>query len=226
MSLDSPDWSSIQYQNANNSVRVSDSFMGAVEGDADWNLTARVDGSVVETLKARKLMRDMAEAAWRCADPGIQYDTTINSWHTLPNTGRINASNPCFPGDARVHTTRGLLTFRELYDLASEGEELRVYTHRATATEPGEGVVATKPLVVMQNGVKPIVRLRFSNGQELRCTPNHRLWTLNRGYVEAADLAADDQVLVNDSPTRAEDASWALPVKVEALAVSRSGGTT
>src|SRR5689334_15028566 len=95
MSLDSPDWASIQYQNANNSVRVSDSFMGAVEGDADWNLTARVDGSVVETVKARKLLRDMAEAAWRCADPGVQYDTTINSWHTLPNTGRINASNPC-----------------------------------------------------------------------------------------------------------------------------------
>jgi ribonucleoside-diphosphate reductase alpha chain len=95
MSLDSPDWSSIQYQNANNSVRVSDAFMNAVEGDADWNLTARVDGAVVETVKARKLLRDMAEAAWRCADPGVQYDTTINSWHTLPNTGRINASNPC-----------------------------------------------------------------------------------------------------------------------------------
>jgi ribonucleoside-diphosphate reductase alpha chain len=69
--------------------------MTAVEGDADWNLTARVDGSVVETVKARKILRDMAEAAWRCADPGVQYDTTINSWHTLPNRGRINESNPC-----------------------------------------------------------------------------------------------------------------------------------
>ncbi len=95
MSLDSPDWASIQYQNANNSVRVSDAFMEAVEADADWNLTARTDGSVVETIKARKLLHDISEAAWRCADPGVQYDTTINSWHTLPNTGRINASNPC-----------------------------------------------------------------------------------------------------------------------------------
>ncbi len=95
MSLDSPDWASIQYQNANNSVRVSDAFMEAVEADADWNLTARTDGSVVETMKARKLLHDIAEAAWRCADPGVQYDTTINAWHTLPNTGRINASNPC-----------------------------------------------------------------------------------------------------------------------------------
>ncbi len=95
MSLDSPDWASIQYQNANNSVRVSDAFMDAVDADSDWNLTARTDGSVVETIKARKLLHDIAEAAWRCADPGVQYDTTINSWHTLPNTGRINASNPC-----------------------------------------------------------------------------------------------------------------------------------
>ena len=95
MSLDSPDWASIQYQNANNSVRVSDAFMDAVDGDLDWNLTARSDGTVVETIKARKLLHDISEAAWRCADPGVQYDTTINSWHTLPNTGRINASNPC-----------------------------------------------------------------------------------------------------------------------------------
>jgi ribonucleoside-diphosphate reductase alpha chain len=95
MSLDSPDWASIQYQNANNSVRVTDAFMEACEADADWNLTARTDGTVVETVKARKILRDMADAAWQCADPGVQYDTTINSWHTCPNTGRINASNPC-----------------------------------------------------------------------------------------------------------------------------------
>src|SRR6187200_1437062 len=95
MSLNSPDWASIQYQNANNSIRVTDSFMEAVERDDEWNLTARTDGSVVETKKARDLLRQMADAAWRCADPGVQYDTTINSWHTLPNTGRINASNPC-----------------------------------------------------------------------------------------------------------------------------------
>src|ERR671924_1698971 len=95
MSLDSPDWGSIQYQNANNSVRVTDGFMEAVEADADWNLTARTDGAVVETVKARKLLRDIADAAWQCADPGVQYDTTINNWHTLPNTSRINASNPC-----------------------------------------------------------------------------------------------------------------------------------
>src|SRR5687768_11262703 len=95
MSLDSADWASIQYQNANNSVRVTDSFMEAADAAKEWNLTARTDGSVVETTDARSLLRQIAEAAWQCADPGVQYDTTINSWHTCPNTGRINASNPC-----------------------------------------------------------------------------------------------------------------------------------
>ncbi len=95
MSLDSPDWASIQYQNANNSVRVTDAFMEAVVEGKEWNLTARTDGSVVETVDARALLKDIAEASWQCADPGVQYDTTINAWHTSPNTGRINASNPC-----------------------------------------------------------------------------------------------------------------------------------
>jgi ribonucleoside-diphosphate reductase alpha chain len=95
MSLDSADWASIQYQNANNSVRVSDAFMDAAAEGREFNLTARTDGSVLATVDARALLRQIAAAAWECADPGVQYDTTINSWHTLPNTGRINASNPC-----------------------------------------------------------------------------------------------------------------------------------
>ncbi len=95
MSLDSSDWASIQYQNANNSVRVTDGFMEAVVEGKEWNLNARTDGTVIETLDARALLSDIAAAAWECADPGVQYDTTINAWHTCPNTGRINASNPC-----------------------------------------------------------------------------------------------------------------------------------
>ncbi|HEY3765523.1 MAG TPA: vitamin B12-dependent ribonucleotide reductase [Gaiellales bacterium] len=95
MSLDSPDWASIQYQNANNSVRVTDEFMRAVVDDGTWDLTARTDGSVVKTVRARDLMHQIAEAAWKCADPGMHYDTTMNDWHTCPATGRINASNPC-----------------------------------------------------------------------------------------------------------------------------------
>jgi ribonucleoside-diphosphate reductase alpha chain len=95
MSIDGEGFFSIQYQNANNSVRVSDEFMHAVENDEDWQLTARITGKPVKTVSARELMRQIAEAAWRCADPGVQYDTTINDWHTNPNTSPITASNPC-----------------------------------------------------------------------------------------------------------------------------------
>jgi len=95
MDLDGKDIHSIQYQNANNSVRVSDDFMQAVLDDADWNLMARHGGRVVSTVKARELWRQIARAAWECADPGLQFDTTINKWHTSPNTDRINGSNPC-----------------------------------------------------------------------------------------------------------------------------------
>lgn len=95
MDLGGKDIISVQYQNANNSIRVSDDFMRAYENDAEFALTARADGGTVKTVNAKKLFRQAAEAAWACADPGIQYDTTINDWHTSPETGRINASNPC-----------------------------------------------------------------------------------------------------------------------------------
>ena len=95
MDLDGRDINSIQYQNANNSVRVSDEFMDAVLSDGDWNLTARHGNATVRTVKARDLWRQMARAAWECADPGLQFDSTINKWHTSSNTDRINGSNPC-----------------------------------------------------------------------------------------------------------------------------------
>ncbi len=88
-------YDSVYFQNANHSVRVSDDFMRAVDTDADWPLRARTDGRAIETIKARTLFHQMADAAWQCGDPGVQFDTTINAWHTCPNTDRINASNPC-----------------------------------------------------------------------------------------------------------------------------------
>ena len=95
MDLDGRDSFSIQYQNANNSVRVTDDFMQAVVDDREWALTARTNGEAVRTVKARDLFRQISHAAWECADPGMQFDTTINRWHTSPSAGRINGSNPC-----------------------------------------------------------------------------------------------------------------------------------
>ncbi len=95
MDLDGADSFSIQYQNANNSVRVSDDFMHAVVGDEDWTFRGVLDGSPIRTTRARDVWRQIATAAWECADPGLQFDTTINKWHTAHTTGRINGSNPC-----------------------------------------------------------------------------------------------------------------------------------
>src|SRR3954466_9909447 len=102
MSIDGEGFTSIQYQNANNSVRVTDEFMKAAEAGQDWELVARNERDpetgerkVMKTVPARELLGQIAEAAWQCADPGVQYDTLINDWHTCPNSGRINASNPC-----------------------------------------------------------------------------------------------------------------------------------
>jgi ribonucleoside-diphosphate reductase alpha chain len=95
MALDSKHWNSIQYQNANNSVRVTDEFMRAVVNDSDFSTRAVTTGEVVDTFRARDLLNQISEATWKCADPGVQYDTIINDWHTTPKSGRINGSNPC-----------------------------------------------------------------------------------------------------------------------------------
>ncbi|MFI7646292.1 vitamin B12-dependent ribonucleotide reductase [Micromonospora sp. NPDC049460] len=95
MDLGGADIVSVQYQNANNSVRVSDEFMTAVENGGGFDLRGRLDGAVIETIDAKNLFRSISQAAWECADPGLQYDDTINDWHTCPETGRITASNPC-----------------------------------------------------------------------------------------------------------------------------------
>jgi ribonucleoside-diphosphate reductase alpha chain len=224
MDLDGKDSHSTQYQNANNSVRVTDEFMQAVVDDADWHLRAVTTGEVLETIKARELFRQISKAAWECADPGMQFDTTINKWHTAPNTGRINASNPCFTGDSLVHTDKGLIRFRELFDRANRGESFGVYTHDATNPDaPARRVEVTTPEAFMITGLNEIVRLRFSNGAEVRCTPGHRIFTENRGYVEARELATDDRVKALDLPTEAVNADPALPVPTDPEAYRAKG---
>ncbi len=196
MDLGGKDIISVQYQNANNSVRVSDEFMRAVEEGKEFDLLARRTGEVVERVDARKLMRMMAQAAWDCADPGIQYDGTINDWHTCPESGRISASNPCFPADQRVVTDKGLIRIGDLVRRAANEEEFGVYTNDVTAeADPQERVTATSPTRYMVTGRNEILELRFSDGARLRCTPGHRVWTANRGWVHAEELTADDRVV-------------------------------
>ncbi|KAB2380967.1 vitamin B12-dependent ribonucleotide reductase [Actinomadura montaniterrae] len=121
MDLGGKDIGSVQYQNANNSVRVSDEFMHAVESDGEFGLRARMTGEVVETIKAKELFRLMAQAAWECADPGIQYDDTINDWHTNPESGRITASNPCSEYMSLDNSSCNLASINLLKFLTDEG---------------------------------------------------------------------------------------------------------
>jgi ribonucleoside-diphosphate reductase alpha chain len=213
MDLDGKDSHSIQYQNANNSVRVGDDFMQAVVEDRDYALKAITAGETIETVKARALMREIAEAAWQCADPGVQYDTTINDWHTCPNSGRINASNPCFTGDTRVHTDKGLVRFDDMVRRVMDGETFDVYTHDITNPDtPRDTITLSKPTQFMVTGVNEVLRLRFTDGREVRCTPNHRFWTTNRGWVRADELTDEDQIPPLDLPTPATMADYRLPV--------------
>ena len=135
------DWDSDAYatvagQNANNTVRLTDDFIQAVADDADWNLVNRVDGSVAKTVKARELWEKIAYAAWASADPGLQFDTTINDWHTCPNSGRINASNPCseymFLDDTACNlASLNLMTFRNedgSFNVANFQHSVRLWT--------------------------------------------------------------------------------------------------
>jgi ribonucleotide reductase alpha subunit len=196
MDLGGKDIASVQYQNANNSVRVSDEFMRVVESGGKFDLAARTTGEPVAQVEARELFGKMAKAAWECADPGIQYDGTINDWHTCPESGRITASNPCFPADQRVVTDQGLIRIGDLVARAANGEQFAIYTNDVTSAEaPSECVVATRPVRYMVTGLNEILELRFSDGSRLRCTPAHRIWTANKGWVHAEELEADDRVV-------------------------------
>jgi len=224
MDLDGRDSISIQYQNANNSVRVTDEFMDAYESDGEFDLRAVLDGRTIERARARELMREITQAAWECADPGMQYDTTINDWHTTPESGRINASNPCFTGDTLVHTDKGLIRFDELARRAVDGETFGIYTHDATNPDaPSETVTLSRHEAVMVTGVNPVVRLTFANGAQVRCTPNHRFWTANRGWVAAQDLEPTDEVRLLDHQTPTVAAERRLPVPTDVAAYASKG---
>jgi ribonucleotide reductase alpha subunit len=186
MSIDGEGFFSIQYQNANNSVRVTDEFMRAVEEDGEWRLTARTTGEPVgEPVRARELMREIAEAAWRCADPGVQYDTTINRWHTCPNSGRINASNPCcFTGDTKVKTSLGDSSFDALYEMSVRDGQLP--SVEALDLDSGRRVQREIRKIWVAGMASSLSRIELSDGTLIHCTPDHRFLT-GAGEWQAAE---------------------------------------
>ncbi|MFN4242665.1 MAG: LAGLIDADG family homing endonuclease [Tepidisphaerales bacterium] len=189
-------------QNSNNSVRIPNRFFTALEKDGDWPLTWRTNGKVCKTVKARDLWEQIAYAAWRCADPGVQFDDTINQWHTCPRSGRINASNPCVTGDTRVLTPGGV--WRRIDSMIHLPS--RIVTNLA-----GQEIHATEG--AFPTGQRDVYELRTASGYTLRLTADHRVWVRKRAaahdapssggegaWVEARDLLPGDEVCLPGRP--------------------------
>src|SRR4051794_29921136 len=176
-------------QNSNNSVRIPNSFFEAIEEDGDWKLTRRTDGKISKTIKARELWDQIAYAAWRCADPGVQYDTTINQWHTCPKSGRINASNPCVTGDTRVLTPGGI--WRRI-------DQMIHLPARVITNLDGQEIHITDG--AFPTGTKDVFELQTAGGYRVKLTADHKVYTRARGWVQAQHLTAHDEAKLPNKP--------------------------
>ena len=179
---DSKAYGTVSGQNSNNSVRIPNEFFARLDAGQNWDMTRRTDGRVSASVPAADLWEKIALAAWQVADPGLQFDTTINEWHTCPSDGRINASNPCVTGDTLVSTIDGPRRIDELvgkatFIIGSDGAPHFV-SH------------------IFPTGKKRVYKLSTANGLELRLTADHKVLTANRGDVAAADLTAQDEIVV------------------------------
>jgi len=169
----------LPYQNANNSVRVTDEFMKAVENDSLWHFRAVTSGESIEKARAREVLDWMADAAWESADPGIQFDTTINDWHTCPNTGRINASNPCVTGDTFIATKDGL---KRIKNLVEEKPEIVTLEGNKKASK------------VWQTGTRVVYKLTTKAGYSVKVTADHKINVVGKDYIEAKDIKPGDRI--------------------------------
>ncbi|MCI0546911.1 MAG: vitamin B12-dependent ribonucleotide reductase [Candidatus Rokubacteria bacterium] len=181
------DWDSEAYltvsgQNSNNSVRVPNRFFDELGRGGDWALTRRTDGKIARRIPAAVLWDEIATAAWACADPGVQYDTTINEWHTCPADGRINASNPCVTGDTLVATAEGWQRIDELV-----GRSARIIG------ADGQPHLVTR---IFPTGRKAVFTLTSRAGYRVRITGDHRVLTIGRGDVAVQDLTTDDRLVL------------------------------
>ncbi|TVQ30418.1 MAG: vitamin B12-dependent ribonucleotide reductase, partial [Phycisphaeraceae bacterium] len=178
-------YATVSGQNSNNSIRIPDAFFEALDADKGWDLRFRTNDQIARTVPAKDLWEQIGYAAWRCADPGVQYDSTINAWHTCPEGGRINASNPCVTGDTLVATETGLRRIRDMVGQSAtiiNGDGNAVFIDR-----------------IFKTGVKPVYELKTRAGYRVRLTADHRVKTANRGDVPACELTVDDVLLLEKS---------------------------
>ena len=203
-------YGSVFFQNANHSVRVTDEFMQAVIDGKDWTTHAVVDGKPMGTYKAKDIFRRMADAAHLCGDPGIQYDSTINDWHTSANTDRIYASNPCseymflndtacFAPETRISTPDGLRTVEELFRAQERGERIQVTTDLLGESDHRRMASHRSALITLV-GDRKVYRMSLRDGRSIRATGDHRFLTDNGEWKRVDELVpAVDRVQVRES---------------------------
>lgn len=182
-------YSSVLFQNCNMSVRVPDEFMLNVKNNGEWKTKLVKTGETCETYKAKEIMNKIAEGTWICGDPGIQCDTVINKYHTCKNSGRINASNPCVTGDTKV--------------LMKDGKWFRIDSLLGKKSKilTNIGIIQESDINgSFKTGKKPIYRLTTKSGYEIKLTADHKVFTVNKGFVPACELTKDDYVLLPAYP--------------------------
>jgi ribonucleoside-diphosphate reductase alpha chain len=212
---DSKAYGTVSGQNSNNSVRIPNDFFARLDASQTWDLVPRSkDGRTpVKAVPAADLWEKIAVAAWQCADPGVQYDTTINEWHTCPAAGRINASNPCVTGDTLVSTADGLRRIDEMVGKAA-----------FVIGSDGKPHFVNK---IFPTGTKPVYTLRTRSGYEVRVTADHKILTEERGDVAATDLIVGERVMLGTagfgSLSLHEDLAESIGLAVGDGCVTRSG---
>ena len=183
-------YDSVDFQNANHSVRVTDEFMRAAENDTNWQLRAVTTGAVVETKRARQMLQDIAQTTWICGDPGMQFDTIINDWHTCANTDRIYASNPCcITGDTLVGVAdgRSAVAIRDLV-----GSEVPVYAHDHAT---GRTTISRMWNIEVKRQNVPVFRVTLDDGSSFRATDDHLIMLRDGSYRMVKDLKVDDSLM-------------------------------
>jgi ribonucleotide reductase alpha subunit len=189
LSWEGEGYGTVSGMNANNIVRVTDEFMRAVEKDGSWATKFRTNGEVAKTLPAKELMNRINRASFLCGDPGLHFDTTINDWHTIPKSGRINASNPCcLVGDTEVDTSEGRIRIDWLAEMARGTTPLPM----VFAWDLSDKLPALRRItkVWMTGETTRLMRVTTDKGLTFTCTPDHRFLTRDGAYVEAQHLRA------------------------------------
>ncbi len=184
-------YATVAFQNCNMSVRATDSFMESVKNDGEWQTKFVTNGAVSETFKAREILRKIAEGTHICGDPGMQFDTIINKYHTSKVSGRINASNPCFSGETEVALADGRnVSFKQLVEEAQEGKQNFCYTIDNGNISLGKII---NPRITKTNA--EVIKVILDNNQEIICTPDHRFMLLDGSYKEAQSLTLNDSLM-------------------------------